>query len=84
MSLFKIGTDFFFLVIYFNLGGSSDILFGVYQPIEVLPEYPCEFTSLPIDYRKLGNGMLFQKDWPYTKLINHQLYHVSVKSNALT
>ena len=34
--------------------------------------------SVPGDYRKIGNGFLFQKDWPYTKLINHHLYNASI------
>ena len=52
--------------------------FGVAQPIHLLKEYPCQLQSVPGDYRKIGNGMLFQKHWPYTKIINHHLYNVSL------
>ena len=62
--------------IYFS-DDSVDLRFGVAQPIiHVVKEYPCKLGSVPGDYRKIGNGMLFQKDWPYTKLINHHLYKV--------
>ena len=56
--------------------GSSDVLFGVYQPIQLYKEYPCLIGSVPVDYRKIGNGLIFQKNWPYTKLINYHLYKV--------
>ena len=56
--------------------GSPDILFAVFQPIQLMKEYPCELTSVPIDYRKRGNGLLFQKNWSYSKLINHNLFKV--------
>ena len=53
-----------------------DLRFGVAQPIHLLKEYPCKLKSVPGDYHKIGNGMLFQKDWPYTNLINYHLYNV--------
>ena len=40
-------------------------------------EYPCTITSVPRDYRKIGNGLIFRKGWPYTKLINYNLLKVS-------
>ena len=40
-------------------------------------EYPCTITSVPRDYRKIGNGLIFRKSWPYTKLINYNLLKVS-------
>ena len=42
----------------------------------MMKEYPCTLASVPIDYRKLGNGMLFQKNWPYSALINFHLFKV--------
>ena len=57
--------------------GTNDILFGVYQPIRMMKEYPCTISSVPIDYRKLGNGMVFQRNWAYSKLINFHLLKVS-------
>ena len=56
----------------------ADLRFGVAQPVQLLKEYPCMLESVPGDYRKIGNGFLFQKDWPYTKLINHHLYNASI------
>ena len=56
--------------------GSLDMLFAVFQPIETMDVYPCIISSIKQDYRKVGNGMVYQKDWPYTKLFNHQLYKV--------
>ena len=53
--------------------GSSDLVFAVYQPIKISPYYPCLITSVPKDYRKIGNGYIFQKDWPYKDLINFHL-----------
>ena len=65
--------------IYFS-DDSVDLRIGVAQPIiHVVKEYPCKLGSVPGDYRKIGNGMLFQKDWPYTKLINHHLYNVRLR-----
>ena len=53
--------------------GSPDLVFGVYQPIKIRPDYPCLITSIPKDYRKIGNGYIFQKNWPYKELINFHL-----------
>ena len=53
--------------------GSPDLVFGVYQPIKIRPDYPCLITSIPKDYRKIGNGYIFQKNWPYKDLINFHL-----------
>ena len=52
---------------------SPDLVFGVYQPIKIRDDYPCLITSVPKDYRKIGNGYIFQKDWPYKDLINFHL-----------
>ena len=48
----------------------------------MMKEYPCTLASVPIDYRKLGNGMLFQKNWPYSALINFHLFKVG-ESNVI-
>ena len=56
--------------------GSSDLLLAIFQPIEKLDVYPCTISSIKQDYRKIGNGMVYQKDWPYTKLFNHHLLKV--------
>ena len=42
----------------------------------MMPEYPCQLASVPVDYRKIGNGLIFQKDWPYTRLFNKHLNEV--------
>ena len=52
------------------------LVFGVYQPIKSLPEYPCKIMSVPRDYRKTGNGFVYQKNWPYTNLMNFQMIKV--------
>ena len=49
------------------------MVFGVYQSIKTRSDYPCLITSVPKDYRKIGNGYIFQKDWPYKDLINFHL-----------
>ena len=53
--------------------GAPNLVFAVYQPIKISPYYPCLITSVPKDYRKLGNGYIFQKVWPYKDLINFHL-----------
>ena len=53
---------------------SSDLVLGVYQPLKIRPEYPCLIASVPKDYRRIGNGYIFQKDWAYTNLINFHLF----------
>ena len=63
--------------------GSTDLLLAVYKPIKLMKEYPCELTSVPVDYRKLGNGLLFQKNWSYTKLINYHLFKVHKQINSM-
>ena len=55
---------------------STDIYFGQYAPNKLRQEYPCEISSVPKEYRKVGNGWFFQKNGPYTKLINHHLKKV--------
>ena len=55
---------------------SNHFVFGVYQPLKLLDVYPCQVSSVPVDYRKTGNGLVFQKNWPYTDLINNHLAKV--------
>ncbi len=43
------------------------LLFGVYQSISLSPKYPCEIASVRRGYRKIANGMVFQKGWPFTR-----------------
>ncbi len=45
----------------------------MFQPLSTRPEFPCKVTSLNYDYRPLGNGLIFQKGWPLTKLFNYHL-----------
>ena len=61
------------LKVHFITESSSDLVLGVYQSIRTRSDYPCLITSVPIDYRKIGNGYIFQKDWPYKDLINFHL-----------
>ena len=51
-------------------------VFGVYQPMKTLEAYPCEVASIAKDYRKIGNGFIFQQNWPYTRLINFHILKV--------
>ena len=43
-----------------------------------MPEFPCKITSLPEEYMKVGVGMIFQKNWPYTDLLNFHFIKVRV------
>ena len=53
---------------------ANDILFvGVYQPLQYSSGWSCRMTSVKADYRKIGNGMIFQKNWPFTNIFNQQL-----------
>jgi len=51
----------------------SAVLIAVFQPLTTHESYPCEVTSLPIDLRPRGNGLIFRKNWPYTQLFNYHL-----------
>ena len=55
---------------------SKNLFLGVYQPIKILPQYPCDVLSIPKDYRQVGNGLIFQKKWPYKSLINFHIRKV--------
>ena len=46
----------------------------------MMKEYPCTLASVPIDYRKLGNGMIFQKNWPYASVAKKEKKHIPVYS----
>ena len=41
----------------------------MYEPLK--RRYPCKLTSLDKDYRAVGNGFIFRKKWPYTKIFNY-------------
>ena len=63
----------------FFLETSPDyFIFGVYQPMKTLEGYPCEIASIAKDYRKIGNGFIFQQNWPYTRLINFHILKVPI------
>ncbi len=49
---------------------------GVFQPLTTLDEYPCVVTSLPIDYRRVGNGFVYQKNWPLAPIFNYHFLRV--------
>ena len=51
----------------------NTLFFGVYQPIRLLPEWSCNVASVNVDYRKVSNGLIFQKNWRYTEIFN---YHI--------
>ena len=58
------------------LGQVTDtILFGVFQSISGYGgHYPCRIQSVKRDYRKIDNGMIYQKNWPFTRLFNFHLF----------
>ena len=56
---------------------SRTIVISVAQPLFLLPEYPCEVTSVKHGFRKTGNGMIYQKDWPFTRLFNSEILQLS-------
>ena len=58
------------------LGEVTDtILFGVFQSISGYGgHYPCRIQSVKRDYRKIDNGMIYQKNWPFTRLFNFHLF----------
>ena len=35
--------------------------------------YPCRLEAVRREYRKIDNGMVYQKNWPFTRLFNHHL-----------
>ena len=51
----------------------EDLIFGVYQPLRILPEWSCNISSVDIDYFKISNGIIFQKNWRFTELFNYHL-----------
>ena len=60
------------------------VLFGVFQSISGYGgHYPCRIEAVRRSYRKIDNGMVFQKNWPFTKLFNYHLLRlVSVLSQS--
>ena len=65
-----------FNLVIFAEKSSQKLMIAVYQPVKMYPEYPCVLTSVPRDYRKIGNGLVFEKNWPYTRFINFHLLKV--------
>merc|ERR1711862_1006466 len=52
----------------------NSILFGVFQSISGYGgHYPCRLEAVRREYRKIDNGMVYQKNWPFTRLFNHHL-----------
>ena len=49
------------------------LFFGVYQPIRSLPEWSCSMSSVKTDYRKVGNGLVLQKNWKFADIVNSHL-----------
>ena len=47
--------------------------FGNYQADQYSLEWSCDVASVNFDYYKMSNGMVFQKDWPFTSIFNNQL-----------
>ncbi len=70
--------------IFFTEKPDDKLLLAVYQPIKTYDEYPCEIMSVPRDFRKIGNGLIFQKGWAYTNLINFHLHKVRIHIHILS
>ena len=66
-------------IIHVQTERSTDVYFGMYDANKLRQEYPCEISSVPKNYRKVGLGWFFQKNGPYTKLINHHLKKVCLR-----
>ncbi len=52
------------------------LLFGVFLPLTSEPEYPCSVSTVPRDYRRVGNGLVFAKGWSLTPIFNYHLLKV--------
>ena len=58
------------------VNGNQDVntlLMGVIQPLQYLPEWNCGGKCVKVDYRKINNGMIYQKNWAFRKLFDYQL-----------
>ena len=51
----------------------NTLLMGVIQPLQYLPEWTCGGKSVKLDYRKINNGIIYQKNWPFRKLFDYHL-----------
>ena len=51
------------------------VLAGVYKPLKHL--FLCQVATLDRDFRPIGNGMVFGKRWPYTKIMNYYFLEVT-------
>ena len=54
---------------------SCAVLAGIYKPLKHL--FPCQIATLDQDFREIGNGMVFRKGWPYTKILNYYFLEVN-------
>ena len=55
------------------------ILIGVHRPLMNL--HLCQVSSLDQDFRPVGNGMVFRKRWPYTKILDYYFLEVNQRAN---
>ena len=49
------------------------LVFAAYQPLQYSSAWSCDISSINVDYRKMGNGLIFQKNWPFKAIINNEL-----------
>ena len=47
---------------------------GIFEATNQYPQYPCQVLAGHRQYRKRDNGMVFQQNWPFTKLFNYHLF----------
>ena len=52
---------------------TNSILLSDEQEIKWMPEYPCLIGELDMVVTQAWNGLVYQKDWQYTKLFNWHL-----------
>ena len=50
------------------------VVVGVHMPLRNL--HLCQVTTLDQDLRPVGNGMVFRKGWPYTKVLDYYFKQV--------
>ena len=49
------------------------LLWHLFQVAEFNPQYPCNLAHVERHNSKQSGGMLYKKNWPYTKLLSHHL-----------
>ena len=57
------------------------VLAGIYTPLKHL--FLCQVATLDQDFRAIGNGMVFGKHWPYTKILNYYFMEVTAELVAV-